>query len=253
MNKHLYFWRLSICCALSLLYFVTPIRAQLPNGFISGKAQDGYVAPMGVVFSKDGRRMFVWEKRGIVWVSNWNGTTYVKQTTPVLDISAEVGDWRDFGFASICLDPNFDQNGLMYMFYAVDRHHLINFGTPQYNATTNTYYQATISRVTRYRINLGTTLTADYGSRRVLLGETRTTGVTLIDVTASFVNGSVACTFEISKCTPICVITNQSPCGIVPPKPSKLVSALLCVTIAPEEIFFVCCPTALTKSWYSFD
>lgn len=180
MNKHFYFWRLSICYALSLLYCINSIHAQLPNGFISGKVQDGYVAPMGVIFSKDGRRMFVWEKRGIVWVSNWNGTTYIKQTTPVLDISAEVGDWRDFGFASICLDPNFDQNGLMYMFYAVDRHHLINFGTPQYSATTNTYYQATISRVTRYRINLGTTLIADYNSRKILLGETRTTGVPLL-------------------------------------------------------------------------
>ena len=182
MNK-LYFnasWQKAICFCLFIISFQLSLFAQLPNGVIDAKIQDGYVSPMGVIFSKNGQRMFVWEKAGKIWCSNWNGSTYVKQASPMLDISEEVGDWRDFGFSSICLDPNFDTNGLIYMFYMVDRHHLINFGTPQYSATTNTYYQASISRVTRYRINLGTTLTTDYTSRKVLLGETKTTGVPLL-------------------------------------------------------------------------
>ncbi len=165
---------------LSFLFFYLPIYAQLPTGFIDAKSQGGYTLPMGVIFSKNGQKMFVWEKKGTLWVSNWNGVTYVKQATVVLDISEEVADWRDFGFQSVALDPNFDSNGLIYTFYQVDRHHLLNFGTPQYNAATNEYFMASISRLTRYKINNnGGTLAADYASRKVLLGETKSTGVPL--------------------------------------------------------------------------
>src|ERR1044072_2284562 len=76
--------------------------AQLPAGFASSVLQNGYTAPMGVVFTNNGNSMWTWEKSGKVYISKWNGTTYVKQVTPVLDISDEVGDWRDFGLLSIC-------------------------------------------------------------------------------------------------------------------------------------------------------
>ena len=142
--------------------------------------QSGYNTIMGVVFNEDGTKMFVWEKRGHIYVSNWNGSSYVKQATPVLDISDEVGDWRDFGFASVCLDPDFESNGLIYMYYMVDREHLMNYDTPSYDPNDNDYYEATISRLTRYKLNLGSNpLTADYSSRTVLLGESVSTGVPL--------------------------------------------------------------------------
>ncbi|GAB3995427.1 hypothetical protein GCM10028807_35530 [Spirosoma daeguense] len=135
---------------------------------------------MGTIFSPDGKQLFVWDKAGRVWVSNWNGVQYVKQTSVVLDISPEVGNWRDFGLASMCLDPNFATNGLIYLFYVVDRHHLLNFGTTAYNAATNDYFKATISRVTRYKVlKTNNVLTADASSRKVLLGETKSTGVPL--------------------------------------------------------------------------
>ena len=142
--------------------------------------QSGYNTIMGVVFNEDGTKMFVWEKRGHIYVSNWNGSSYVKQATPVLDISDEVGDWRDFGFQSIALDPDFETNGLIYMYYMVDREHLMNYGTPQYDPNDNDYYEATISRLTRYKLNIGSSpLTTDYNSRTVLLGESVSTGVPL--------------------------------------------------------------------------
>lgn len=152
----------------------------LPTGFIQAKAQEGYSAPMGVVFTPDGQQQFVWDKSGRVWVSNWNGNQYVKQSTAVLDISDEVGNWRDFGLLSFCLDPNYATNGKTYLFYVVDRHHLLNFGTASYNSATNDYYKATISRVTSYQF--GTTngvVAANLSSRKVLLGETKSTGVPL--------------------------------------------------------------------------
>ncbi|RYZ96836.1 MAG: hypothetical protein EOO68_16240 [Moraxellaceae bacterium] len=125
-----------------------------PTGFNNTKVQDGgYTQPMGLVFSADGQRQFVWDKAGRVWVSVWNGTQYVKQTTPALDISDEVGNWRDFGLLSFCLDPNYAQNGLVYLFYVVDRHHLMTDGLASrgYVAATNEYYAATIGRVTKYK------------------------------------------------------------------------------------------------------
>ncbi len=152
----------------------------LPTGFIQSRTQSGYVAPMGVVFTPDGQRQFVWDKSGKVWVSVWNGTQYVKQTTAVLDLSEEVGNWRDFGLLSFCLDPNYAQNGLVYLFYMVDRHHLMNAGTTSYNPATDAYYRATISRVTRYRFEtINNVLTANTSSRQVLLGETKSTGIPL--------------------------------------------------------------------------
>ena len=163
-----------------LLLFSISAYSQLPNGFIDAKLQSGYTAPMGVIFSKNGQKMFVWEKKGTLWVSNWNGSTYVKQASVVLDISEEVADWRDFGFQSVALDPNFDTNGKIYLFYQVDRHHLLYFGTPQYNSATDEYFNASISRLSCYKVNNnGGILTADNASRKVLLGETKSTGVPL--------------------------------------------------------------------------
>lgn len=153
----------------------------LPPGYNADLVQSGYNTIMGAVFNNDGTKMFVWEKRGHVYVSNWDGSQYVRQATPVLNISDEVGDWRDFGFSSFCLDPDFDTNGLVYMFYMVDREHLMNFGTPQYDPNDNDYFEASISRVTRYQLNIGSSpLTTDYSSRAVLLGESVSTGVPLL-------------------------------------------------------------------------
>lgn len=76
------------------------------------------------------------EKGGKVFVCNWNGTNYIKQSTAVLDISPEVGNWRDHGMLGFALDPDFEINGLIYVLYVVDRHYLMNFGTGSYNAAT---------------------------------------------------------------------------------------------------------------------
>ncbi len=166
---------------LTCLILSSHLNAQsLPTGFSSSKTQDGYIAPMGVIFTPDGQRQFVWNKAGQVYVSAWNGTQYIQQTTPALDISEEVGNWRDFGLLSLCLDPNYAQNGLVYLYYMVDRHHLMNYGTAAYSPTKDEYFDATISRVARYRLlTVNGLLTTDATSRKVLLGESPSTGVPL--------------------------------------------------------------------------
>ncbi len=173
-----YYWAfiLFLSCVIPSL-----LAAQsLPAGFRNVKVQDGYTSPTGMAFTPNGQKLFVWDKAGRVWISVWNGSQYIKQTTPALDISDEVGNWRDFGLLSFCLDPNYDQNGLVYLFYVVDRYHLFNAGTSTYNPAQNEYNNASISRVTRYQfLTVNGTTNADITSRRVLLGETRSTGVPL--------------------------------------------------------------------------
>jgi chitodextrinase/glucose/arabinose dehydrogenase len=128
----------------------------------------------GMTFDANGR-LFVWEKAGRVYVVD-NG-----QKRLFLDISEEVGNFHDYGLLGFCLDPKFFQNGHVYLSYVVDRHHLLKFGTAAYSATTDQYYNATIGRITRYTAKAGTNLTeADPSSRKILLGETRKTGVPIL-------------------------------------------------------------------------
>ncbi|HEX2617859.1 MAG TPA: PKD domain-containing protein, partial [Flavobacteriales bacterium] len=150
----------------------TSLRAQqVPPGFSDALVLGGFEEPVGFTFDGNGR-MYVWEKRGKVWIVE-NG---VRLATPLIDISPEVGNWRDHGCLGFALDPQFLTNGRFYLMYAVDRHYLMNFGTANYNAATDEYYQATIMRITRYSAP-GPHNVADPASRFVLVGETKKTGV----------------------------------------------------------------------------
>jgi glucose/arabinose dehydrogenase len=140
-------------------------RADLPPGFTETVLLDGLNQAVGVTFAPDGLG-FVWEKAGIVRPYR-NG----RLEAPVIDISDEVGNWRDFGLVGFCLDPDFLHNGHVYLWYAVDYHHLRHAGTPQYDPTANEYYHDSIGRLTRYtlRPDSGFRL-LDPQSRRVILG-----------------------------------------------------------------------------------
>ena len=148
--------------------------AQVPSGFNDGLAIGGWNAPQGAVWDANDR-MYVWEKAGKVWIVE-NG---VRLPAPLIDISPEVGDWRDHGCLGFTLDPNFLVNGYIYLMYMVDRHHLMNFGIPggNYSTAVDEYFAATIMRITRYTAVGPSFNTVNYGSRLVLLGETKKTGV----------------------------------------------------------------------------
>ena len=176
------FTRLSF---IIILFLTTEnIQAQaLPPGFFFTYVSSGWNEPVGTAFNTDGTKLFVWEKGGKVYVCNWDAvnSVYVKQATPVLNISPEVGNWRDHGLLGFALDPNFDINGLIYLMYVVDRHYLMKFGTGAYNAATNDYNSATIGRITRYATTMsGSNLVAVAGTRTILLGETKSTGIPIL-------------------------------------------------------------------------
>jgi len=162
---------------LLLLLLVTfcsniPTALAQPTGFSDELVIDGWSQAVGVAFDANGK-MYVWEKGGRVWTVE-NG---VRATEPLIDISEEVGNWRDFGLVGFALDPNFLNNGYIYLWYVVDRHHLLNFGTPNYNANASSEKEATIARLTRYTANPADNFNSvTPNSRKILIGETKSSG-----------------------------------------------------------------------------
>jgi glucose/arabinose dehydrogenase len=133
----------------------------------------------GLAFSSDGTRLYVVGRGGAVWLIE-NG---VRQAAPFLDISDEVGGWRDFGLLGFALHPNFEQNGYVYALYVVDRYYLFNYGTPGYNRASleSQRFQATIGRISRFTADPATGLrTVLPGSQLILVGATPQDGIPIL-------------------------------------------------------------------------
>jgi len=166
--------RRAAAIALEIAVAASVAHAAPPAGFTSETMGSAWNEACGVAFLPNGSAI-VFERGGKLWTVSSAG---VKGSAPLLDLSDEVGAWRDYGLMSVAVHPNFAENGWIYLLYVVDRHHLDFAGTAQYNAATNTYYAATIGRITRYELHDGKGgLHADLASRMVLLGETASTGV----------------------------------------------------------------------------
>jgi glucose/arabinose dehydrogenase len=163
--------------SLVLLTCLAAPAMALPPGFTLEAVGSNWNEAVGMTFTADGR-MYVWERGGRIWHVDSNG---VKSAQPVLDISDEVGGWRDYGLLGVALHSNFLNNGQVYLLYVVDRHHLLNAGTPSYDPGADEYFAATIGRITRYTLESGTNyMTTDYSSRMVLLGDTPSTGIPIL-------------------------------------------------------------------------
>ncbi|MFN0245232.1 MAG: PQQ-dependent sugar dehydrogenase [Planctomycetota bacterium] len=157
--------------------FVSTVAAGTvwPPSFTTVNVASNWNQAVGITFALDGR-MFVWEKGGRVW----NVENGVKAAAPLIDISEEVGNWRDYGLLGFAIDPNFLTNGHIYLLYSVDYHHLRWFGTGSYNPATNEYLRDTIARLTRYTCNSADGFrSVNLASRTVLIGESMSTGFPL--------------------------------------------------------------------------
>ncbi len=167
--------------AFALAALATPLFAlTLPPGFSEQLIGGGWTDPVGVAIDPSpqaANRLYVWERAGRVWLVE-NG---VKLATPLIDIHDEVANWADYGMLGFALHPNFQQNGFIYLFYVVDRHHLLHFGTPGYDPAANFDFAATIGRITRYTARASDGFhSVDPVSRLVLLGEVRTAGIPIV-------------------------------------------------------------------------
>lgn len=170
-------WR-SFCGILLPLHLLcaSQSQAQLQPNFVDEIVSTEFNFPVGVTFAPDGR-MFVWEKGGRVYFIEPVTSTRVL----LLDISEEVGDWRDYGMLGFALDPQFYSNGRIYVSYVVDFHYLQYFGTPQYDPQADEYFRDTIGRITRYTCDVSNGCRSVVpGSRQILLGESMSTGIPIL-------------------------------------------------------------------------
>ena len=152
----------------SILLNLTSVCAAPPEGFSREFLVGDWGEIIGMTPTGDGRYI-AWERTGIVWLVGNDGTMSME---PMLDIREEVGAWRDHGLLGFARDPDFLTNGYIYLMYVVDRHHLLNFGTPAYDSQTNEYNAASIARITRYTANAKSNFeTVDPQSRFILIGQ----------------------------------------------------------------------------------
>ena len=162
---------------LFLLFQNTVLLAQLPDGFYDEIVADNLDQYIGVVFDEAGRG-YVWRRTGEVYLLDTNG---VLMPDPIIDISEEVASWWDMGMLGFTLDPNFMDNGKVYLYYVMDRHYLLYYGTPEYDPNATTKDEATIGRITRFTLDkINGFKTVVPNSRKVLLGATKETGFPLL-------------------------------------------------------------------------
>jgi len=148
----------------------------LPDDFVAQNISMDLETPVGIVFTNSGQG-FIWEKDGRVWTMEDD----VIYPTPIIDIAEEVNNQADHGLVGFALDPAFTSTGFVYLYYVVDRHHLLNFGTPAYDPNFTTTSQATIGRVTRYTLDKAAGYrTAVPGSRKVILGDRIDNGLPIL-------------------------------------------------------------------------
>ena len=152
--------------------FCNSLRAaSLQSGFTETTVGSNWNNPVGITFGSNSagnqERAYVWDRHGRIWIVE-DG---VKLTTAMLNIQEEIADYGDYGMLGVALDPDFQQNGFVYCLYVVDRHHLLYYGTPQYNPASIIRSQATIGRVTRYTCRRSDDFrSVDPASRKILLG-----------------------------------------------------------------------------------
>ena len=165
------------CCILLFIGFNTLKGQELPPDFFLEKISDSdYALATGIYFDEKGKS-YVTEKSGVVYILDTNG---VRIPQPLIDIHEEVGNWRDHGLLGFALDPNFYGNGYFYLLYAVDRHHLLYYGTSQYHPDSLTTFSASIGRLVRYTADPTTDFTTTLpDSRKILIGESISTGIPL--------------------------------------------------------------------------
>ncbi|MFT5285906.1 MAG: glucose/arabinose dehydrogenase [Planctomycetota bacterium] len=150
----------------------------LPPGFLETEIAGGWNQPTDMAFLPDGR-LLVAEKAGLVWMVDGG----FKGAQAVVDITEEVADISSHGLKGIAVDPSFGTNGNIYLLYEVDRHHLLFFGTPQYDPIADDLIGPTIGRITRLTLDAGANHEMVLaGSRNVLIGQTASTGFPIINV-----------------------------------------------------------------------
>lgn len=153
------------------LSFLCPILLtgqELPDDFFETEWDITFDRPIGIRFDHLGNSL-IYCKPGLVMLVNSQGEL---QEEPLIDISEEVTDWSDHGLVSLALDPNYANNGFIYLYYTLDRHHMLHYGTDEYDPDIDIYNQASMGRIAKYKVEYNQNIIqADMSTRLVLFGK----------------------------------------------------------------------------------
>lgn len=145
----------------------------LPPGFIEETVISGLDKPVGLRFDQAGR-MWIWTQPGRLYFVRPGETTL----NQVLDLSDEVSNLNDTGLTGFALDPAFEVNGQVYLFYTVDWEWWITGGAP--DPANQDQTQDSFGRLTRYTCTWDTGFTnVACGNRLILIGSQHDNGVVM--------------------------------------------------------------------------
>ncbi|MEA2576235.1 MAG: hypothetical protein QOH93_3533, partial [Chloroflexia bacterium] len=127
----------------------------LPPGFVQVPIATGLAYPTSFAFVPGGR-IFIAEKRGVVRVLK-DGALLA---APLLDLSSQVNDYWDRGMMTVAVDPNFQTNNYIYVYYTYEP-------DPSADPQSAAYKGPKTNRLARYTVQGDVALTA---TEKVLLG-----------------------------------------------------------------------------------
>lgn len=167
---------------ITFILFLIPLfnlqgQTVLPDEFTEEDLGLELVQPIGISFDDEGIG-YIWEKGGKVWTLSPDGT---QSEEPLIDISEEVSSYGDHGLVDLALHPSFETTGLIYLYYVVDRHHLLAFGGPEYDPMKTQDNQASIGRVSSYVITKenGVPILVE-GSNKIIFGKSPEDGLPIL-------------------------------------------------------------------------
>ncbi|HKK39551.1 MAG TPA: PQQ-dependent sugar dehydrogenase [Cryomorphaceae bacterium] len=158
-------YRVFLTSFLVLLFLDFAAQGQYPEGFAEEIVYDEFSYPAGILFGSE-TISYVFELNGLVWAIEENQVA----ENPMIDISEEVGFYGDHGLLSVALDPDFAENGYIYLLYNVDRHYLLHYGTENYDPEADDFHNGGMGRITRYQVDTDTYKSILPGSRHIVLG-----------------------------------------------------------------------------------
>lgn len=152
-------------------------KAQLIPQFSDQIVYSNFKEPVGITFGADGKG-YIQEKKGRVRILDVDGSV---MEDPLIDISEEVMGSGDHGMLGFALDPDFDENGYIYVMYTVDRYWEDHRNDANYDPDSTETKVATIGRITRYTTDFNNdNNSVIYSSRKVLLGQNYQNGFPIL-------------------------------------------------------------------------
>ncbi len=146
--------------------------SQLPEGFNVEPVVEDVESIAGIRFLNDSTSL-LWTFGGKVFTM----LNDVVGDYPVVNIIYEVGQWGDHGALGFAVHPDFDQNGYIYILFAVDPYHLLNSQTIDYDPYHSEAYDASIGRLSRFQLQTAYPHDLVEGSRVDLIGSDITNGI----------------------------------------------------------------------------